>query len=423
MKAEQNQDDVFEITVVAVSSHPDELVGIDEVIEHGLKMIKCSSVVAAMALVEELIPHVVLVDVVIRGAYDFVSWIKKRTGSSVILMSPRPFLTGMEKWGADGHIQEPIDSVNLRRAIDRLFAESSGSMFDCPESKDLSINESTAPLDGLCVEEPLQKHEQKIRKKQNIYVMPQEVVAIWGAKGGVGRTTIALNLANYLRDFSVLLIDLNFSDGPSDISVCLDLPSTPHIGRFVDNPIDRRKGLDDAVVKPGNASFSVLQTPTTQDQSDKVSTDDIIDLIDQARRTYQIIIMDLPADQTLLTLEAVDMASSIFFVTTAHAGSVVRTKALRDKEKRSASQMIVLNRFTKHHGRAREIGHFLDLPIATIIEEDTKMSKNIRNSHIFEKNDSVFYKSIVDISRSLLGLSKLDTISDKKGLKRLFVSR
>ena len=138
MKAEQKQDDGFEITVVAVSSHPDELVGIDEVIEHGLKIIKCSSVVAAMALVEEFIPHVVLVDVVIRGAYDFVSWIKKRTGSSVILMSPRPFLTGMEKWGADGHIQEPIDSVNLRRAIDRLFAESSGSMFDCPESKDLS---------------------------------------------------------------------------------------------------------------------------------------------------------------------------------------------------------------------------------------------------------------------------------------------
>ncbi|GAH11706.1 unnamed protein product, partial [marine sediment metagenome] len=68
-------------------------------------------------------------------------------------------------------------------------------------------------------------------KETGYKILVQNVISIYSAQGGVGRTSTAIHLAKLLNKLGVLLIDLNFAEGPSDISLYLQLPKLPHLSQ------------------------------------------------------------------------------------------------------------------------------------------------------------------------------------------------
>lgn len=351
------------------------------------EVVRCASVVAATALVEEMKPEVVLLDMDLRGAPDFVSWLKKKTGSAVILVGSEPFPNERERWQIDAYLQKPFGAENLADVI----RGAAGT----PENKN---------------------H----RERENDYkVVAQEVITVWGAKGGSGRTVIAANLAHYLNDFRVLLIDLNFCEGISDLSVYLDLPKTPHLGNFLDDPRNRRKSFLNLLTMPKRSHFSVIQPPPTLRQTEKISCDDIIDLIDQARRLFQIIIIDLPPNCSPLTLEAVDMATATILVTPTHLGSISRLEALQNFINKDINKGLVVNRYDDSSLKPKEIAHFLDIPLVAVIKEDVGLKRSIDKNCFQVSPNTYFGQGIAEIASNLLGLERPD-YSRKRSLIGMF---
>lgn len=120
------------------------------------------------------------------------------------------------------------------------------------------------------------------------------VVSIYGAKGGVGTTTIAFNLAVALArstSFRVVLVDgsLQFGDLRALLRVPADAPSILQL------PTDRIQRTDiDEVVYRSPAGVDVLLAPPRVEMAEMINPRDIEKILSLLRQVYNVVIIDTP---------------------------------------------------------------------------------------------------------------------------------
>ena len=374
----------------------------------------CGSVMAATAIVEEINPRVVFIDASVRGASDFLRWLKRETGSAAVVTQKGPISMDYLAWGADSTIETPLSADLISETLKSIgLLPQGGFDYASKQNEALGANDGFWDISDAFGDAAEIAPVSSGANDQNITVVGQEVISVWGAQGGAGRTTLALLLAEALSDFDVLLVDLCFKEGPGDVNALLELPITPHIGRLMDNRQDRRKGFADSLIKPKTSRFAVIQPPPTIDQAENVSPDDIIELIDQARRMFQIVILDLPDDLSPVTLEAVDMSTSVLMVTTNHSGSMARLESLKSFIRKDIMKLLVLNRFDGSKGRARDIAHFLDMPLAGTIGTVEGLELYANKGKILKLRNNVTDSAINDILKLIFGLDRYGNASKR----------
>ncbi len=145
---------------------------------------------------------------------------------------------------------------------------------------------------------------------------------VYSGKGGVGRTTIAYNLAvsfGQMTGVRVVLIDgdLQFSD----LRGLLRVPDTaPSILQL---PTDRIAESDLASVLWRDPSgIDLLLAPPRVEQAEMITSRDLEKVISLLRRIYNVVIIDSPPAITDITLAYLDDADSIISVVTPDRGSV-----------------------------------------------------------------------------------------------------
>lgn len=389
----------------------------------GYSLSSCTSVLAATALVEELNPRVVIIDLNVKGAKDFVRWLKKETGTINISVNDADATEASLLSGIDGSLITPIDVETVTELFASLGIKVTGNKDKRDEETEFW--DITRDIKGVFEEdeeEPLgQVMHSGSSTRGDIRVISQEVVAIWGAKGGVGRTTLSILMCHLLSEFDVLLVDLNFKEGPGDVNVLLDLPATPHLGRLLEEKGDRRKGFLGSLIKPKNGSFAVIQPPPTIDQAEQICPDDIIELIDQARRCFQIVIIDLPSDISPVTLEAVDLSTSMLFVSDGNLGSLARIESIKSFVRKDIAKALLLNGFNAGTRKAREIAHILDMPlVAAIPEYQTRRNEKISDD-LIKDCDNIVTAGVKDVIEAVFGIEKCAKTS-RNGLNQLIKS-
>jgi pilus assembly protein CpaE len=137
------------------------------------------------------------------------------------------------------------------------------------------------------------------------------LVAVLGPKGGTGKTTLATNLAADLatRGRETLLVDLDLQFG--DVGVVLGVAPDRTIydlasaGGSID--AERLRGYTGR----SRDGVNVLLAPVRPDQADAVTAEHIADILDLARTTYDVVIVDTPPAFTPGTIAAVDQADLI----------------------------------------------------------------------------------------------------------------
>lgn len=137
--------------------------------------------------------------------------------------------------------------------------------------------------------------------------------AVFAPKGGVGKTTIAFNLACALAAAGrrTILVDgsLQFGDLRALLKVPLDAPS------IVDLPTDRITEADLAdVVWRDPSGIDLLLAPPRVEQAEMVTTRDIDKALSLLRRLYDVVVVDLPtylSEQSLAFLDAADLVIEI----------------------------------------------------------------------------------------------------------------
>jgi pilus assembly protein CpaE len=155
------------------------------------------------------------------------------------------------------------------------------------------------------------------------------VVAVYAPKGGVGRTTLAFNLAVALagQGRKTCLVDacFQFGDLRSLLKVPADAPS------ILDLPTDRIGEADLADVLWRDPSrIDILLAPSRVELAEMISARDVEKVLSLLRRVYEAVVIDLPASLGDVTLAILDAADTILEIVTYDSTTLRNTQAVSD---------------------------------------------------------------------------------------------
>lgn len=143
-----------------------------------------------------------------------------------------------------------------------------------------------------------------------------KIISISSVKGGVGKTTMTINLAGiyYMMKKRVLIIDADFYSG--GISAWLDLRNKKDIFMMVDSISNNRYSSIKEYVVSYNNGIDVLASPRDPRCAMKIDCKYIPMIFEFAKREYDVILVDtnhLMNEVNLMILDHV--TTSLFMVT------------------------------------------------------------------------------------------------------------
>lgn len=140
-----------------------------------------------------------------------------------------------------------------------------------------------------------------------------KVVAVYSTKGGVGKTTTAVNLAaEASKDFRVLLWDLDPQGGSTFL-----LQVKPKLKGGVGALVSGRSDVEDAIRSTGIKSLDVLPADASYRDLDlvfdqaKKSEQRIAKILEQIADDYDVVILDCPPGASLVAGNAVFSADLV----------------------------------------------------------------------------------------------------------------
>jgi pilus assembly protein CpaE len=155
---------------------------------------------------------------------------------------------------------------------------------------------------------------------------PAGTIAVFSAKGGVGRTAIAHNLAVAMRATEgtrVALVDGDQVHG--DLRLHLEAPDDAP--SLVQLPTGHATEDDIAPLMWQDASgLDVLLAPPRMEEADLVMTADVTRAHHLLKQRYDLVIIDMPATMDDRTLSMLDGADVVLDVTTPRHGAVRKTQ-------------------------------------------------------------------------------------------------
>jgi pilus assembly protein CpaE len=181
-----------------------------------------------------------------------------------------------------------------------------------------------------------------------------KILSVFSNKGGIGKTSLATNLAVELATITkenVALIDLNFQMG--DITTFLDLKPSFNISYMLENLEKINETfLLSTLERYKNSSLYVLADPPYFKQADDIKPKQISKLLDILRETFSYIVIDCESGFDGKNIAALDNSDLIFLVSVANLPALRNTQRcleLFDKlgyEKEKTQ--IIINRYMEN---------------------------------------------------------------------------
>jgi pilus assembly protein CpaE len=155
------------------------------------------------------------------------------------------------------------------------------------------------------------------------------VVSVFAPKGGVGKTTVAFNLAVAVsqQGANTALIDGSLQYG--DLRALLKVPSD--VPSILDLPTDRVHESDlHEVMWRDPAGIDILLAPPRVEMAEMISARDVEKTISLLRRLYEVIVVDTPATLSEVTLQFLDISDVVLSVVTYDSTTIHNTIAVAE---------------------------------------------------------------------------------------------
>ncbi|MFE8699614.1 CpaE family protein [Cytobacillus sp. FJAT-54145] len=248
-----------------------------------------------------------------------------------------------------------------------------------------------------------------------------EMIAVCSAKGGIGRTTLTVNLAVALfkKNISISILDGDFQFG--DIGLAMDLQSTFTIKDVVEE-IDRLDEFSLASFLCNHESgVKVLQAPERPEFAELVTDEKLSKILDLLLMQQDYVVVDTGVGLQERTLNIVEKADQILVVTNLEMAALKNTKLLletldilgfRDKVR------IVINRATMESViKAGDVPDILGEAEPIYIPNDFQIASqalNIGIPFVINQGKSELAKSVFKMAEQLTTRREISMIRSAK---------
>ena len=248
----------------------------------------------AIATINELRPDIVLVDALLQGRIKGLKLVEQiqeaKLGVPVIVLTvPQNPVEPDPERGIHGVLTMPFSGFDLMTRIAQV-------------RKDFEAQQATGST---------------------------RVMSVFSPKGGVGKTTIALNLAVTLAQLGqrTVLIDgsIQFGDLRALLKVPADAPS------ILDLPTDRiaESDLGDVLWRDPSG-IDILLAPPRIEMAEMLTARDVGKILSLLRRVYAVIVIDMSSQLNDIGLAFLDASDLIVAIVTYDSTTIHSTMAIAD---------------------------------------------------------------------------------------------
>lgn len=208
-----------------------------------------------------------------------------------------------------------------------------------------------------------------------------KIIAIASGKGGVGKTTTAINLGTALARFGrkVIVVDGNLST--PNIGVYLGAPVVPH---SVHDAANGKKSIRDCVYSH-ESGVRIAPASISLDDCKNADHDNLKHAIKELEGTSELVIVDSSDGLGREMFSALHAADEVLVVTTADLASVTDTiKAIKLIEDKGLNVIGVVINKAKDDGidlNVSDVESMLEKPVIASIPEDLGIRKSMKQNH------------------------------------------
>ena len=252
------------------------------------------------------------------------------------------------------------------------------------------------------------------------------VVTIFGAKGGIGKTTIATNLATALvrlTQANVVLVDMDTRFG--DVAIMMDIAverSIADLSRHIDE-LDR-ESIKESLAKH-QTGVSILPAPLHPTEWRDLTSQHITTIIDLLAQGHDYVIIDTPGTFNEIIAATLEVGDIILLVTSMDIASIKDTalalEMLREADVSVDKVKLIINHSTSANSlREEDVERVLEYKVTWRIPHDYNVSNanQLGVPIVVAKPYARVSRAITDMAHALSGTPK-----ERKGFLERFLGR
>ncbi len=197
-------------------------------------------------------------------------------------------------------------------------------------------------------------------------------VSVFAPKGGVGKTTLAVNLSVALRQQTrseVLLLDADV--GVGNVTSVLEVPYRMGLADLADSPPEEwtDAAFDQCVATHADSGLRVLTWGNDPAESERVTVDLLLAALRWARNHHSYVVIDNHPGYDDRTMAMLAVADEIFLVVTPEVGALRNSAQFLElaRELGLGNMIRVIVNRANHGIRVEDMSKSLGLPIAATV--------------------------------------------------------
>lgn len=251
------------------------------------------------------------------------------------------------------------------------------------------------------------------------------VITVFGAKGGIGKTTIATNLATALvqkTNQSVVLVDLDTRFG--DVGILMDIPVERSIADLAIPEEEISREMVQECLYQHNSGVYILPAPIRPTDWRNVHAGHIERIVSVLTQTYDYVVLDTPGTFNDIVARSLELASMVVLVATVDMASLKDTLLAIDMLRswnfpQEKIKLVINSTNEASNVQPQEVKRMLGRDVFWSIPYDRNISTatQLGMPVVVAKPQSRASESIVEMAYALSGVRQAKSTKPKEAQK------